>query len=88
VTYQWNPICKSFSLEYIHPSGIDMDYPKISLGLNKVITEEACTGHDNNLGILVTIAKENIEAFQPTHTVKTTTLLTFYSIIKITTIIN
>jgi hypothetical protein len=45
-------------------------------------------GHGNNLDILVTIAKENIEAFQPTHTIKTTILLTFYNIIKITTIIN
>ena len=61
--------------------------PKSLLGLNKVITEGACMGHGNNLGILVTIAKENIEAFQPTHTIKTTILLTFYNIIKITTII-
>jgi hypothetical protein len=62
--------------------------PKSLLGLNKVITEGVCTGHGNNPGILVTVAKENIEAFQPTPTTKTTILLTFYNIIKLTTIIN
>jgi hypothetical protein len=38
--------------------------PKSLLGLNKVVTEGAYTGHGTNLGILVTIAKENIEVFQ------------------------
>jgi hypothetical protein len=62
--------------------------PKSLLGPHNVITKGACTGHGTNLGILVTIAEENIEAFQPTPTIKTTVLLTFYNIIKITTIIN
>jgi hypothetical protein len=38
--------------------------PKSLLGLNKVITEGVCMGHGTNLGILVTIAKENIEVFE------------------------
>jgi hypothetical protein len=83
-------------IQFASPSAMDTStrveliwtIPKSLLGLNKVITEGACTGHGNTLGILVTIAKENIEAFQPTHTIKTTILLTFYNIIKITTIIN
>jgi hypothetical protein len=83
------------AIQFASPSAMDTSnqveliwtIPKSLLGLNKVITEGACTGHGNNLGTRVTIAKENIEAFQPTHIIKTT-ILTFYNIIKITTIIN
>ena len=78
------------AIQFASPSAMDTStkveliwtIPKSLLGLNKVITEGVC------MGILVTIAKENIEAFQPTHTIKTTILLTFYNIIKITTIRN
>ena len=37
---------------------------KSLLGLNSVITDGACTGQGTNLGIWVTAAKENTEAFQ------------------------
>lgn len=84
------------AIQFASPSAMDTStkveliwtIPKSLLGLNKVITEGVCTGHGNNLGVLVTIAKENIEAFQPTDTIKTAILLIFYNIIKITTIIN
>ena len=37
---------------------------KSLLGLNSVITDGACTGQGTNLGIRVTTAKENTDAFQ------------------------
>ena len=60
------------AIQFASPSAMDTStrveliwtIPKSLLGLNKVITEGVSTGHGNNLGILVTIAKENIEAFQ------------------------
>ena len=60
------------AIQFASPSAMDTStrveliwtIAKSLLGLNKVITKGACMGHGTNLGILVTIAKENMEDFQ------------------------
>ena len=62
----------ALAIQFASPSAMDTStrveliwtIAKSLLGLNKVITKGACMGHGTNLGILVTIAKENIEVFE------------------------
>jgi hypothetical protein len=59
-----SPPMPSHSLRCYIAVMIGVVISKSLLGLNSVITDGACTGQGTNLGIWVTRAKENTDAFE------------------------